>query len=155
MALYTILDCRMQEKCHNQWTHTNTEKEITTSYPWPGVHILNCSPPLHSTGSRRHKLCQKDPTHHQNDTFSKSAPCSGWFWFIHFVTTLGQQKVQSMIQLLALEWLKYKKRKNAKKTPFLFFCVTLNILWLSATSQMGHIPTFWRPALLPTAGSLQ
>jgi len=52
-------------------------------------------PPLDSTESRRHKLCQKNPTHHQNDIL-KSARCSGWIWFIHFVSKLCQQKIQSM-----------------------------------------------------------
>jgi hypothetical protein len=47
------------------------EKELTTSYPWLGVHVLDFSPPFDSTESRRHKLCQKDPTCHQNDTFSR------------------------------------------------------------------------------------
>jgi len=26
MTLYTTLDCRMQEKCNNQWIHTNIWK---------------------------------------------------------------------------------------------------------------------------------
>ena len=33
--------------------------------------------------------------------------------------------------------------------------LTLNILRLSAISQMGHKPLIWRPALMPTAGSMQ
>ena len=55
-----------------------------------------------------------------------------------------------------------KKRKKAKENTFLFLCVsytvlflTLNILRLSAMSQMGHKPMFWTPALMPSSGSMQ
>ena len=70
MTLYATIDCRMQEKCHNQWIHTNI---------WKGNNIISmiwCSriktfPSLDSTESQRHKLYQKDPPHHQSDTFSR------------------------------------------------------------------------------------
>ena len=72
MTLYTALDRRkIQEKCHNQWIPTNIWKEITTSFPWLGVHILKRSPQLDSTESRRHRLYLMDPKCHQNDTFAR------------------------------------------------------------------------------------
>jgi len=91
---------------------------------------------------------------HQNDT------CSGWNHFVHSVTTLCQTKrtfndttVRSGI---------IRKRKEAKENTLPLFRVsyvvlflTLNILRLSAMSQMGHKPALWRPALLPSPQSMQ
>jgi len=51
-------------------------------------------------------------------------------------------------------------RQKAKENTHPVFCVsytvlflTFNILRLSAVSQMGYKPMFWRPALLPSSGS--
>jgi hypothetical protein len=46
-------------------------------------------PPFDITESRRHKLCQKDPACHQNNT------CSGWIHFVHSVTTLSTKRTFS------------------------------------------------------------
>ena len=77
------------------------EKEITTSFAWQFSCIKTFSP-LDSTESKRHKLYQRDATRHQNDTFSRVLLAQGWIQFVHFVTTLCQQKAQSIIQLLVL-----------------------------------------------------
>jgi len=97
MTLNTTLDSRMQEKCHNQWIHTNM---------WKGNNIISmicCShiktfPPLDNTESRRHKLYQKDPTHHQNDTISRVLFAQGGStsYIHHNISTKS-------IKLLALE----------------------------------------------------
>jgi len=54
------------------------------------------------------------------------------------------------------------KLKEAKQNTLLVFHVsyivlflTLNILRLSAMSQMGHKPMLWILALLPSSGSMQ
>ena len=67
MTLYTTLDCRMQEK----WIHTNIWKgnNHITSGTWCSHNKM--FPQLDSTESRRHKLCQIDPTRHQNDILSR------------------------------------------------------------------------------------
>ena len=61
------------------------QKEITTSFPWLGVHILKRS--SHYTAQNQ------EGTNYTRNTLSKwhilkSATCSGWIQFIHFVTTL-------------------------------------------------------------------
>jgi len=55
-----------------------------------------------------------------------------------------------------------KKRKKANKNTlsvlhvsYTVLFLTLNILRLSAMYRMGHKPMFWRPALLPSSGSMQ
>ena len=54
-----------------QWTHNNIWKgnNHIISMTWCSHHKM--FPPFNSTESRRHKLYQKDPKHHQNDTFSR------------------------------------------------------------------------------------
>ena len=71
MTLYNILDCRMQEKCNNQWIHTNIWKGNNHIISMTWCSHIKMFPTLDGTESRRHKLYQKDPTCHQNDTLSR------------------------------------------------------------------------------------
>ena len=156
MTLYTTLDCRMQEK----WIHTNIWKgnNHITSGTWCSHNKM--FPQLDSTESRRHKLCQIDPTRHQNDILSRVLLAS-----VDPVSTFCHHTMstKSTINYTTFSFgIIKKKRKKGKENTLPVFCISysflflaLHILRLSATSQMGHKPMFWRPALLPSSGSMQ
>jgi len=72
--------------CHNQWIHTNiwNRNNHIISKNW--CPCIKTFPPFDSTESRRHKLCQKDPACHQNDT------CSGLIHFVHCHHTVKKKR---------------------------------------------------------------
>ena len=152
ITLYTTVDCRMHIKCHNQWIHTNIWNGNNHIISMNWCPCIKTFSPFDRTESRTHKLCQKDPARHQNDT------CSGWNHFVHSVITLSTKRIFNDTTVSS----GIIKKKSNRKYPSGFLCVsytvlflTLNILRLSAMSQMGHKPMFWRPALLPSPESMQ
>ena len=155
MALYTTLDCRMQEKCQNQWIHTNIWKGNNHIISMTWCLYIKAFPPLDSTESRRHKLYQNDPTCHQNDTFSRVLLAQGGS--SSYIVS-PHMSTKSIINDTSFSSGKLKRGgKKAKENTLPVFhasytvlFLTLNILRLSAMSRMGHKPMFWRPALLPS-----
>jgi len=121
MTLYTTVYCRIQEKCHNQWIHTNIWKgnNHITSMIW--CSCIKTFPTLDSTESRRHKLHQKDPTHNQNVTISRVLFAQGGSTsYIHHTMSTKSTINDTTFSSGIIKKIKKKERKQ-KKTPFLFF----------------------------------
>jgi len=163
MTLYTTLHCRMQEKCHNQWIQTNI---------WKGnnhiISITSCShikmfSLLDSTKSRTNYTRRIQHiikmTHSQECSLLRvESVCTFCHHTASTKSTINDTTFSSGI-------IKKRKTKTAKELPFIYIYIyiyisymvlflTLNILRLSATSQIGHKPMSWRPVLLSSSVSM-
>jgi len=136
----------MQEKSHNQRIHTNLEKEITTSFPRLGVHVLKCYPHQKARNQEGTNYARRIQ-HVIKMTYSQECSLlrvdSVQKFCHHTMST------KSTINDTTYSFGIIKKRKKANKNTLLVFHVsytvlflTLNILRLSAMYRMGHKPIF-------------
>jgi len=136
-------------------------------------------PPFDSTESRRHKLCPLDSVlsigvhvlKHSHHLIAHNQEGINYARRIQHVIKMTNAQSGSILYILSPHYINKrifndttlssginKKQKASKrKHPSCFLCVshtvlflTLNILRLSAMSQIGHKPMFRRPALLPS-----